>query len=701
MFRPADKRAHPGGTVMCSAIRAALSASVIVLAAATPAFASADAEEVMDGAVIRYQPGFFTPFNPVTALDMVRRVPGFQIEAVEQQRGLAGGFGNVLVNGARPAGKADVERLLRRIPVGDVERIELIRESVPGVDLQGAPRVVNVVTRRAAGVSGAWRARATSVPGGRVTPSGEVSATFPALGGELTLGLDARDAPQRRIEDETRFTPDGDFLRVETSTGRNIFQEVSPSTRFVRRFEGGHALEIDARGVFQESGFERLRVRTGPSGAPESYQINIGAETSSSLEVSADYMRVLGEALTLSLTGVQRLSHEDEDETIDEFDALAAPEDAFLVLDATDDGESILRAQLDWDASDAHAFEFALEGAFNFLDGAFQLFEGFGDDRAEIEVPGGAARVEERRADASAQHVWRPADSLTLETRLAIETSEISQTGDASRTRRFTFTKPYASAAWTPDDRTQWRLTAQREVGQLDFNDFVSSVSLRDDQTSFGNPELEPERAWILEGVFERRYAERGSLRLSLAQEWIEAVEGVVPFNGEDAPGNLGDATLLRFDFEADLPLDSVGLPGALLSPSLTLVDSSVTDPVTGEDRPLRFREDWAARIDFRQDLPQLGVSWGVDWNAQADTISYRLDQFERYTGPRGAVDVFVETTRIPGVTARFGADLQLDEDSERVRERYDPDRTGEIVRRDIRIREEPRRVYLEVSGVF
>jgi len=676
--------------------------AAFALALAMPsALYAADAEEALDGAVIRYAPAFFDPFNPVTALDMVRQVPGFSIETVGSQRGLAGGFGNVLVNGEQPAGKTNIGRLLRRIPVNDVERIELIREPIPGIDMQGLPRVVNVITRRGGGVSGAWRARITRVPGGRVSPSGEASATLPALGGELTLGVDYEDEPERRIEDETRSTPAGDLLRLERSTGRNTEQQVSPSLRYVRGFEGGHSLEIDAAASYAEFGRQRFRERTGPDDEPLSFENNTAEITIERLDVSADHTRVLTDVLQLSLTGVQRLSRREDVDEVDEVDAAGAPDESFLVLDDTEDGESILRGQLDWTPSDTHAFELAAEGAFNFLEGDFRLFEGAPAERTEIEVPGSAARVEEVRADLSAQHVWRLRDAVTLESRLAVETSEISQSGDISRSRRFTFAKPYVSAAWTPDEQTQWRLTAEREVGQLDFGDFVSEVDLRNEATDFGNPELEPERTWSLQGVYERRFAERGSLSLTLTHEWIEAVEGNVPFNGEDAPGNLGDATLVRFSFDATLPLDAIGLTGALFSPSLTLQDSKVTDPVTGETRPLRFREDWAASIDFRQDFARQGVSWGFDWFVQADSISYRLDQISTFIGARGGVDLFVETTRLPGVTARFGADLQLDEDSERVRAIFDPDRNGALARRDVRVREEPRQIYLELSGVF
>ena len=106
-----------------------------------------------------YPPSFFTEFQPQTALDMVRRVPGFDVDSGGGgggrgpgggQRGFGDG-GNVLINGSRPASKSDsVEDVLRRIPVTSVERVELIRGNAPGIDMQGKAAVVNVIRKAGA-----------------------------------------------------------------------------------------------------------------------------------------------------------------------------------------------------------------------------------------------------------------------------------------------------------------------------------------------------------------------------------------------------------------------------------------------------------------------------------------------------------------------------------------------------------------------
>ena len=101
-----------------------------------------------DGAVLVYEPTYFDAYNPVTALDMVNQVPGFSVDNGEHVRGLADTFANVLIDGERQSTKSEsIQSILGRIPVANVERVELVREAVAGVDMRGQTRVVNIVLR--------------------------------------------------------------------------------------------------------------------------------------------------------------------------------------------------------------------------------------------------------------------------------------------------------------------------------------------------------------------------------------------------------------------------------------------------------------------------------------------------------------------------------------------------------------------------
>ena len=114
------------------------------LAAGAPAAALAQPEQ----GISAYPAAFFADSHPATALDMINRVPGFNLDTGTNARGFAGTASNVLVNGARPTAKTDdIQAILKRIPASDVERIEVIRGGAPGIDMQGQTVVANVVRK--------------------------------------------------------------------------------------------------------------------------------------------------------------------------------------------------------------------------------------------------------------------------------------------------------------------------------------------------------------------------------------------------------------------------------------------------------------------------------------------------------------------------------------------------------------------------
>ena len=99
-----------------------------------------------DELIVEYNASFFSRYQPATAFDMVRQVPGFQVDNGTSDRGFIAAVGNILINDVYPSAKQDSpSALLARIPATQVARIELIRGQVRGIDLQGQSVVVNVI----------------------------------------------------------------------------------------------------------------------------------------------------------------------------------------------------------------------------------------------------------------------------------------------------------------------------------------------------------------------------------------------------------------------------------------------------------------------------------------------------------------------------------------------------------------------------
>jgi len=139
-----------------------------------------------------YAPAFFATYSPVTALDMVSRVPGFSLSGGDSdRRGLGDSFGNLLINGQRPSNKSlSLETVLQRIPTEDVARVELIQEALPQYDMRGHPRLVNVILREGAGRSGSWASRFVLSDSGRAGNWSEISYSMPVGTADIVLGLE-------------------------------------------------------------------------------------------------------------------------------------------------------------------------------------------------------------------------------------------------------------------------------------------------------------------------------------------------------------------------------------------------------------------------------------------------------------------------------------------------------------------------------
>jgi hypothetical protein len=103
-----------------------------------------------------YEAAYFQPFAPSTALDIVRRIPGFSMESGNSDvRGFGGAAGNVVINGARPTSKSEsIDTILSRIPAGRVTRVEIGSGDLFGSEFAGRAQVVNVVLNSASGLSG-------------------------------------------------------------------------------------------------------------------------------------------------------------------------------------------------------------------------------------------------------------------------------------------------------------------------------------------------------------------------------------------------------------------------------------------------------------------------------------------------------------------------------------------------------------------
>ena len=135
----------------------------------------------VDGGKQVYQSVYFTGFAPSTALDIVRRVPGFSLEdSDEEVRGFGGAAGNLVINGSRPSAKSDsLETILSRIPASRVLRVEVGPGDLFGAEFSGKPQVLNLVLSEGGGLAGNVTVDVAREWRGRLTPEASASAPSP------------------------------------------------------------------------------------------------------------------------------------------------------------------------------------------------------------------------------------------------------------------------------------------------------------------------------------------------------------------------------------------------------------------------------------------------------------------------------------------------------------------------------------------
>ncbi len=674
--------------------------------AASPAAAPDQAVGETPETVV-YEPGFFTRYHPVTAFDMVVRVPGFRLDDGSGRRGFAGAAGNVLINGERPSTKSDpLSEILARIPAGRVARIELIRGRTGGLDVGGQSIVVNVVLKQAAPAGYQWQIDVEQdVDGGPVTPSGRLSRSAHAGATEYNLGARVRRfffnaAGPERVFLGPRPREGLSENRAETSEGDGIELRLNGNseTRLGRT-------TIHANGEIAFFHFNRRelsrRIPVDPLEAVRTVREG-GGNDRLSFELGSDVERAFSDEFSAKLIGLGRRQKFDNDSfRSDRFANGDLIRDSRAVGDSTNT-EIIARGEFDWTGLAGHHLEFNIEGAFNRLRNALTVTAILPDGSTTIPVPGANTAVEERRGDIALQDSWRKG-RWVLEGRMAAEVSRISQSGDAARRRDFAFLKPRFAATFDQTAHLQWRFVVERDVAQLNFFDFVSATNFADEQLALGNPDLVPERTWKLEPTLEYRFGEIGVLTLTGFHHRIEDVQDLLPLtDGLEIPGNIGPGRRSGIRWKMTWPLDRwLGLTGARLDIDGEVQESRVTDPVTGRARPLSGERRFRNSFDFRQDFDRARVSWGWKMRLVSRRPSFGLD--ELVIEDEGVnIDMFVETTRWWGVKLRLTVENLTNRDVIRDRRVFREFRDlGPLAFQELRNRLRGRSVILTASGTF
>ena len=666
--------------------------------------------------VVEYPAAFFALYQPNTALDMVRQVPGFQLDDGGGGRGLAGAAGNILINGRRPSAKQDAPSdILSRIPASQVGRIELIQGQVRGINMQGQAAVANIILLDYVDRVYRWETLLRQTNTGPLKPGLTASMASHWSGFDYMVGINVEREANGEYGVDRVYDGDGNLTETRIDDNEQTGLRLLGIFLNTSTWAGETLLQFNSRFGLLNGPDNTLSSRLPETGNNRQEILFKNSQNVPTFEMGFDAERELGNDLTGKAILLYSYGDRDIRSLQSNHNADGVQTQLRIAESETVSTEGIARLELDWSGISGHYVQFDIETAYNSVDGSVVQTVDTGSGPVVVDIPDGNTRVEEVRGDAVLKDTWS-LGRFELDYGVGAEVSTITQSGDQDQDRSFFFVKPLGMLTYSVGQGQQLRFRAERQVSQLNFNDFISAAEFQDDNLALGNPNLRPDKTWVTELGYERRFGRVGVVKVTGFHHWINDVEDLLPLTETDAvPGNIGNGRRWGVELETAVPLDWLGLTEARLDFKTRWQDSSVVDPVTGESRPLsasggfggpptiafRRGNKYVFDVAYRQDFETALVAWGWDAAIQAERPLYKVDELDVFD--EGVeFNAFIETTRWWDLKIRLDCSNILNYTETRVRTFFEGGRgispVDSIIERE---RKPGRRLTLSISGSF
>ncbi|GGY36621.1 TonB-dependent receptor plug domain-containing protein [Parvularcula lutaonensis] len=652
------------------------------------------AQTEVDGRQV-FEPRFFERFAPQTALDMLRRVPGFSVRNNSDGRGLGQGGTNVLINGQRVTAKdTGPLEILGRTPASSVVRIEISDAASLGVTgLTG--QVANVVTEQDK-LTGNWEWNPQFRHG--LPPrlhAGSVSFSGKAGGMAYTVGLESSPFRNGNRGPEYVFGPDGELTETRYEDGQFFGDRPSITVNLSGGKKETLQYNFTGSGVLFE--FDGREISQRPD---DFVRVNRNSEDEWNAEVSGDLTKTIGPG-DAKIIAYHRYEHSPFVNELQAFDTgtLLQTDHFFQTSDET---ETIARVEYAIPRPKDRSWELAAEYAFNSLDNesAFAT-DGSG---TVVRTDFDDVEVTEDRIQSSVTYSRKIGPKLAFQGSLGSEYSEIqSRTGTVEgEPRSFFRPRGFVSLAYPFGEDMDIRARIERSVGQLNFFAFVSSQNLNDETTQAGNTNLVPQQSWDGELEVERRWAEEEKVVFRTTLSLIEDRVDNIVIDGEEAVGNIDEARQLSLEVEGTTLLDRWGIEGGRVDFRGERNFSEIDDPLTGESRPFSGQLRYFANIGFRQDIPNTDYAYGAEiTHLEFENRPQALQtSFQSFSQPQ--TEIFIQHKDFFGLNVTGYVVNLLDMDERFERTVYDGFRDqSPVLFREARSRDYKAIVGFNVQGTF
>ncbi|MGD8341116.1 MAG: Plug domain-containing protein, partial [Gammaproteobacteria bacterium] len=338
-----------------------------------------------------FELAYYDEFDPLTALDIVNRTPGFSLDEDNGGRGLSGVRSNVLIDGRRPPPKGQsIRQLLDEMPVDGIQLIELIDAGARlDIDMQGFAQVVNVITVTD---RPAYYELITEY---QHSGTGEVRQQNGSRTEVEAIGTFSWQAHEFTVRGDTQYFSNESPADLVSIDPANPAQRLSSVSRFSR---GDDRVELNALFAITD---ESSLTFNGEIRFEEMSNLPIGIDAADltnttvqsfdrnedSQDFSAEYRRPIGSSGTLMLALVDADSTDESESRLSDGDSQRASRNE------RESGETAARIRMTQSPTDRITIRTTASSAFNFFEGGFRLFA----NDIEIPVQGSVNRVEEDR----------------------------------------------------------------------------------------------------------------------------------------------------------------------------------------------------------------------------------------------------------------------------------------------------------------
>jgi outer membrane receptor for ferrienterochelin and colicin len=562
--------------------------------------------------VLVYDEEYFQRFEPLTAGDALKRVPGvtFLSDVIESDgarlRGLDPGYTQILINGERvPGGNADRSFFLDRIPAELIQQVEIVRSSSARRTGDAVAGSLNIVLRDGYSLDGGYvRAAGLFFDDGEVKPSGGFYYGGALAGGRVLVGANIQGRYNPKIKSSFRYgdspendpnfldefdnredqtdTRDGTDYAFNASWGiENETTEFEILGNFVRtdRTETERSFEYDDETAISGSVFNGGALLT------DNANINQIEQDTWSIAARLEHEWSLGET-SFRATFARFDGYSDEvefeidfDVDVDEGETEPVFEGERVLTDVVDDELSF---QLDHEFEISDGIEFVIGGFLQFkerdsnitaaeqernLSVIFQDWDQFSDSPLDVvdafdpfeNVVGGVNTIKEDRTDLFAL-VEYDRDDVKAEIGLrwentSVEVDALDEDDEpVSSSTDYDVFLPSASIKY---DIGRGRFTASvARTLRRPRLDFLSPVVLEEeigDSDFLGNPNLRPETAWGGDIGYEHRIGRDGVIGVNVFYRDISNLTElavVIDENGDPVPGSESDDETTTFIFQ-------------------------------------------------------------------------------------------------------------------------------------------------------